>query len=87
MIGQSALEEALDLKPDQKAILGYYNNNPITAGGQKNYIENVFEMGEPTSSVSKSWTVSFGTGTKVDPVKGLVHGVSNDEFARIKEGP
>ncbi len=45
MIGQP-VEEALGLKPDQKAILGYYNGNPITAGGQKNYIENVFEMGD-----------------------------------------
>jgi hypothetical protein len=85
MIGQS-VEEALDLKPDKKAILGYYNGNPITAGGQKNYIENVFEMREGKLGIEVRETVGFGTGTKVDPVKGLVHGVTNDEFARIKEG-
>ncbi len=85
MIGQP-IEEALDLKSDQKAILGYYNGNPITAGGQKNYIENVFEMGDGKLGIEVRETVGFGTGTKVDPVKGLVHGVTNDEFTRIKEG-
>ena len=45
MIG-SPIEEAYGLEPDQKAILGYYNGNPITAGGEKNYIENVFQMGD-----------------------------------------
>ena len=56
MIGQS-VEEALDLKPDQKAILGYYNGNPITAGGQKNYIENVFEMGDGKLGIEVRETV------------------------------
>jgi len=85
MIG-SPIEEAYGLEPDQKAILGYYNGNPITAGGEKNYIENVFQMGDGKLGVEVRETVPFGTGTKVDPVKGLIHGVNNDEFARIKEG-
>jgi len=45
MIG-TPIEEAYGLEPGQKAILGYYNGNPIAAGGEKNYIENVFQMGD-----------------------------------------
>ena len=43
-------------------------------------------MGDGKLGIEVRETVGFGTGTKVDPVKGLVHGVTNDEFARIKEG-
>ena len=43
-------------------------------------------MGDGKLGVEVRETVPFGTGTKVDPVKGLIHGVNNDEFARIKEG-
>ena len=68
MIGTS-IEDAHDLKKGQKAILGYENGNPITAGGQKNYIENVFEMGDGKLRIQVRETVPFGTGTKIDPIR------------------
>ncbi len=55
MIGQP-IEEALDLKSDQKAILGYYNGNPITAGGQKT-----------TSRTSSKWETASWALRSVRP--------------------
>jgi hypothetical protein len=83
--GQS-IEDFFGVKKGQKVILGYQNGNPVTAGGKKNYIENVFEMGDGKLGIKVRETVPFGTGTKVDPVKGLVHGVTDNEWERIKEG-
>jgi len=81
-----SIEEALGLKNGEQAILGYINGNPVTAGGDKNYIENVFQMGNGKMRIQVRETVGFGTGTKIDPVKGLVHAVTNDEWSTIKEG-
>lgn len=76
IIGQP-IEEALGLRKGQKAILGYYNGNPVYANGSKNYIENVYEMGEGVLGIEVRETVGFGTGTKIDVggIKGLVSGV------------
>ncbi len=71
-----SIEEALGRKNGQQAIPGYINGNPVTAGGDKNYIENVFEMGNGKMRIQVRETVDFGTDTKIDPVKGIVHGVT-----------
>lgn len=86
MIG-SSVEETLGLKKGQKAVLGYFNGNPVVAGGTKNYIENVHDMGDGTLGIEVREVVPFGTGTKIDAgVKGLVSGVGNADMRRIREG-
>jgi hypothetical protein len=86
MIG-SSVEESLGLKKGQKAVLGYFNGNPVVAGGTKNYIENVHDMGDGILGVEVREVVPFGTGTKIDAgIKGLVSGVGNADMRRIKEG-
>jgi hypothetical protein len=84
MVGQP-IEEALGLRSGQHAILGYYNGNPVFANGTKNYIENVYDMGQGVLGVEVRETVGFGTGTKIDAgVKGLISGVSSRQMKRIR---
>jgi hypothetical protein len=83
----TSIEEAFGANHGAKPLLGYdKSGNPIEARGYRNYIENVHEMdgelGVDIRSVEK-----FGTGTKFDGlVKGLIHGVQDDEMEHIKSG-
>lgn len=60
---------------------------PVAADGQKNYIENVHEMGDGVLGIEVRETVPFGTGTKIDAgVKGLVSGVGGGECGGSARG-
>jgi len=87
------VESVFGNKKGSKVLLGMYGDNPVTAGGTKNYIQNVHNMGldeagNPLYELEvKEWH-PLRTGTKVDVggIKGLVSGVSDDQMRRLKIG-
>ena len=84
---RSPIEDVLGLKKGQKAVLGFYNGNPVVPEGSQNIIENVHDMGGGVFGVDVREVVPFGTGTKVDAgIKGLVEAVDTQDMRRIKEG-
>jgi hypothetical protein len=70
-----SIEERFGAKSGQQVILGMRNGNPVTAGGVRNYIENVYDMGDGLQGILVRETKDIGTGTKwnVGSQKGLQH--------------
>ncbi|MGD0905147.1 MAG: hypothetical protein ABR924_19820, partial [Terracidiphilus sp.] len=56
-------------------MIGRRNGNPVTANGVRNYVENVFDMGDDQVGILVRETKDLGTGTKwnVGSLKGLQH--------------
>ena len=91
-VGQD-IESVFNQQKGTKVLLGMYGGNPVTAGGTKNYVQNVHHMGVDETGVPlfeiemREWH-PLKTGTKVDVggIKGLVAGVYQGDFARIRSG-
>lgn len=71
----TSVEERFGAKKGQSVVLGRKNGNPVTAGGEQNFIENVFGMGDGMTGILVRETKSVGTGTKwnIGSQKGLQH--------------
>jgi hypothetical protein len=85
----TSIEERFGASGGKQVMIGRRNGNPVTAGGAKNYIENVFDMGEGQTGILVRETRPIGTGTKFDKgsLKGNDHAfAAGGDAAVFREG-